>query len=535
MQNVTRNERRRLLVLALAAAALTAAAPDAGAVTTMVGNRGNSMFYPENTTSSIAGTAGKADMVLINVRKSSDGALVVIHDDTLNRTTNGTGPVNAQTLAQLKTLDAGAKFDASFAGLEIPTLAEAVAAAQGAGLMPIVDRRSNDISASELADELTNLGVADSAVVLSEDWTFLSDLHTYASNIRLAAMVTGGAPLEATSVTLAAATGAEILVADKSLITSTNEADLVHAESMELFAANADGAAIQQMLDFGVDGIISNDPALINDVLGSNPYVPGGLDVGLVSYWRLDDALYNDSPSQARDSRGLNPGTLINNPTWTTAAPDAKFGGAMSFDAANQQAVLIPASQSLDLGTSAVTLSLWVKLGQLPSELSGTFGGIFDSVEDSYVIYLDKTNNELRAKVAAGTNHAARPGVPASALTKTEWHHVVAVYDGGWGPLAGETRIYFDGKLMDVHAGNDNSSPAKGMTGLVKPGQIAALGRNGSQATNFFTGKIDDVAVWNRALSNDEIRTIHEAGQNGQPLSTMVTVVTAARDWSLFE
>ena len=57
----------------------------------------------------------------LDVDVTSDGHLVVIHDDTVDRTTNGSGPVTRQTLAALRALDAGAWFGAQFTGERIPT------------------------------------------------------------------------------------------------------------------------------------------------------------------------------------------------------------------------------------------------------------------------------------------------------------------------------------------------------------------------------------------------------------------------------
>jgi glycerophosphoryl diester phosphodiesterase len=87
----------------------------------IVGHRGASGHAPENTLASFALAAEMgADMVECDVHLSADGIPVVIHDDALERTTDGRGPVTAHTLAQLKTLDAGR-------GERIPTLDELLA------------------------------------------------------------------------------------------------------------------------------------------------------------------------------------------------------------------------------------------------------------------------------------------------------------------------------------------------------------------------------------------------------------------------
>jgi len=74
----------------------------------IVGHRATVKFAPENTFSAI-GEALKngADLVELDVRTTKDGVFVILHDSTLNRTTNGNGKLEDYTLAELKKLDAG--------------------------------------------------------------------------------------------------------------------------------------------------------------------------------------------------------------------------------------------------------------------------------------------------------------------------------------------------------------------------------------------------------------------------------------------
>lgn len=93
----------------------------------VIGHRGAAARAPENTLASIrmAATLG-ASWVEFDVRLSRDGCPILFHDDDLDRTSNGRGPVADHDLAGLKALDAGAWFDASFRGEPIPTLDEAI-------------------------------------------------------------------------------------------------------------------------------------------------------------------------------------------------------------------------------------------------------------------------------------------------------------------------------------------------------------------------------------------------------------------------
>jgi glycerophosphoryl diester phosphodiesterase len=93
----------------------------------IIAHRGYSAVAPENTLAALAAAldAG-ADMIEVDVARSADGELVLIHDEALERTTNGRGLVAARTLAELRRLDAGSWFDPRFAGERLPTLAEAL-------------------------------------------------------------------------------------------------------------------------------------------------------------------------------------------------------------------------------------------------------------------------------------------------------------------------------------------------------------------------------------------------------------------------
>ncbi len=91
----------------------------------IIGHRGACAHAPENTIASFKlAIEHQADFIELDAKLSLDGEVVVIHDQTVDRTTNGSGTVNQLTLAQLKELDAGGKFDSKFTGEKIPTLDE---------------------------------------------------------------------------------------------------------------------------------------------------------------------------------------------------------------------------------------------------------------------------------------------------------------------------------------------------------------------------------------------------------------------------
>ena len=93
--------------------------------TLVVGHRGACGYAPENTMPSFQkGIECGADILELDIHVSLDGELVVIHDSEVDRTTDGTGPIEGKTLKEIKALDAGVKFGPQFAGTKVPTLKE---------------------------------------------------------------------------------------------------------------------------------------------------------------------------------------------------------------------------------------------------------------------------------------------------------------------------------------------------------------------------------------------------------------------------
>lgn len=129
----------------------------------VIGHRGASMHYPENTLRAFreALEAG-ADLVECDLQISSDGVVVVMHDKTVDRTTEGTGPVAEKTVAELKQLEAGAWKDEQFRGEPVPTFAELLALARelnGALLMDLKTEGMGeaiwrDVVAAEMEDHV---------------------------------------------------------------------------------------------------------------------------------------------------------------------------------------------------------------------------------------------------------------------------------------------------------------------------------------------------------------------------------------------
>lgn len=136
----------RSLLAMLALSAATVVAEEKPAIT-IVGHRGEPKGHPEDTLPAFEACIRAGCGFELDVRRTKDGHLVVLHDDTLDRTTDGMGKVSEVTLADLKKLDAGKKFDPRFAGKRVPELRE-VFSAFGKHLRPgliiCIDLKIND-------------------------------------------------------------------------------------------------------------------------------------------------------------------------------------------------------------------------------------------------------------------------------------------------------------------------------------------------------------------------------------------------------
>jgi glycerophosphoryl diester phosphodiesterase len=100
--------------------------------TLLVAHRGASGVAPENTLAAIdSALRTTADLIEIDIHQTRDGQVVVLHDATLDRTTDGRGKVGELTLEQVRALDAGAWFGPAFAGLRVPTLEEVIRRVSG--------------------------------------------------------------------------------------------------------------------------------------------------------------------------------------------------------------------------------------------------------------------------------------------------------------------------------------------------------------------------------------------------------------------
>jgi glycerophosphoryl diester phosphodiesterase len=141
------------------------------------GHRGYSLHYPENTLPALqAAKAHGATIVEIDVVLTADSEPVVLHDLTVDRTTDGYGFAADLGLERIRSLDAGSGFHPRFAGTRIPTLAEVLdwAKPEEMGLLlEIKEAERPDLAIDRVASLLAATGTVDQAVLISFDHVVL--------------------------------------------------------------------------------------------------------------------------------------------------------------------------------------------------------------------------------------------------------------------------------------------------------------------------------------------------------------------------
>ena len=129
----------------------------------VIGHRGAAGYAPENTLVSLEKAAALGvRWVEFDTKISADGVPVVFHDDKLERTTDGRGPVAEMPLAELQALDAGTWFGDDFAGEPVPTLGQAMATLARLGLGANVEIKASPGREAETGDAVGG--------VLKSDW-----------------------------------------------------------------------------------------------------------------------------------------------------------------------------------------------------------------------------------------------------------------------------------------------------------------------------------------------------------------------------
>jgi glycerophosphoryl diester phosphodiesterase len=232
----------------------------------IIGHRGASTSAPENTLAAISLAAEQgADGVEFDVQLSADGYPIIMHDDTVDRTTNGTGVVTTLTLAELKQLDAGE-------GQQIPTLDEIFEQFSRHLLYNVelklneMDNRPNEGIEAAVADCIQRHNLAHRVLVSSFD----APTVQRAQQLMPAAVLIGllREPQQRRDLVLQPLGQADHpcwVMVDEAYMAWARQHNLrVHVWTVD------DPAEAQRLIDLGVHGLITNNPGHLRSAITEN-------------------------------------------------------------------------------------------------------------------------------------------------------------------------------------------------------------------------------------------------------------------------
>lgn len=231
----------------------------------IIAHRGNSCCAPENTISAINQAFDmNADHLELDIRLTSDGELVLMHDEDVARTTDGKGLVSGLTLSDIKNLDAGSWMDNSYTGEQVPTLTEALIASKGKGKI-LLDVKSINVG-SVIKKALNEAEVGTDAIWVVQN----ANIEDFKNNLP-GSILWGTMPEQLTKETFDAlkADGVVGFEIDVSVHTLTEELiNTVHENGMIVIIYTImDPSEMLRFINMGVDGIETDYPDVMNSLM----------------------------------------------------------------------------------------------------------------------------------------------------------------------------------------------------------------------------------------------------------------------------
>jgi glycerophosphoryl diester phosphodiesterase len=239
-----------------------------------IAHRGASAIAPANTLAAFEkAVALDTDGIEFDVHLSADGVTVVIHDYTVDATTDGSGRVSEMTLAQIKQLDAGSHFDSAFAGERIPTLEE-VLQAFGNRLLLNIELKSTSPHDNGLERAVIALveehGLASRVLFSSFNPFSLRRAKKIAPHILTGLLYAPDLPLYLSRAWLAPLAPHEARHPQHTMI-DARYMDWARRHGYRVNTWTVDDPGeMRRLIDLKVDGIITNVPDVLRDVLGKS-------------------------------------------------------------------------------------------------------------------------------------------------------------------------------------------------------------------------------------------------------------------------
>jgi len=224
----------------------------------VIAHRGASSYAPENTFAAfdLALKMG-VHHIELDVQLTSDDHIVVIHDDTVDRTTNGSGLVMSLTLATLRGLDAGSWFGAKFAGECIPLFDEVLARYKGRVHIHMEIKGHSPYLSQRTADLIRKHGMEEQVTITSFQQAWLEEISDYVPELSAGWLV-----VEVNDAIIEQARAMSLTQLCPRADTITRElVDRLHAEGFVVRAWGvATGELMRRVVKAGADGLTVNFP-----------------------------------------------------------------------------------------------------------------------------------------------------------------------------------------------------------------------------------------------------------------------------------
>ena len=239
-----------------------------GGVPLTVAHRGDPAAAPENTLPAFeAALRSGAEVLELDLQLTSDGHAVLFHDDVLDRTTDGSGPITDRTLAELQALDAGTWYGSAWAGTRIPTFSDFLPLLQASHARALIELKGiwTPAGLRPVIAAIYRAGVQDRVALASFETSTLLDLWREAPSLPRAVIVRR---LPDDPVAFAAAHGASTVVTSlRSFQVEPEAAGRLHAAGLTIIVYTLNRADLwQQAVDLGVDGVVTDAPRRLAQV-----------------------------------------------------------------------------------------------------------------------------------------------------------------------------------------------------------------------------------------------------------------------------
>lgn len=241
----------------------------------IIAHRGSSTHAPENTLAAFTLAADQgADAIELDVTLSRDGQIVVIHDDTLERTTNGHGRVDQLPYAEIAQYDAGAKFNAKYAGERVPLLSQ-VFEAVGQRLLINVEIKSTTIKTTGLEAKVIDLirqhGLIERVIVSSFNPLALIKVKRAEPRLACGLLYSPDEPIYLSRAWLAPLIPNLEARHPQANTVTPEVVKQIHARGQKINVWTVLAASeVKALTAAGVDGLIGNDPVMMRNALMSN-------------------------------------------------------------------------------------------------------------------------------------------------------------------------------------------------------------------------------------------------------------------------